>query len=1030
MSKNHQRNIDLTGLTPVLDKMPMGIALWRLETPGDSRSFRILYGNGAISELLGVTVRPFIGKLLAEADPGGFASGRAELYLEALSTQRIVQLEPVGYGDDKIKRDRYFTWAVPLTSDLLMVVVQDPAPYQKELAAREEHFRALIEHSADAVQVLDAQGVISYVSSSVTRMLGYEPEEMIGQVGAVFVHPDDMAGAGEAFGELLAKPGHFIRVEQRVRRKDGSWAHIEVAANNRLGDPLVHGVVVNYHDISERKRAEDLLRASEERFRAIIEQFPYAVVTYAPDGTTINANRAWEDIWNDKRENTVGYNIRKDPQMLTSGLSRYVEQAFRGDLAVAEPYLYDPGRIGQKGRKRWIQMVLFPLKNEKGTVLEVILILQDVTDRKEADEELQEYTARKKTEEVLKQSEERMRAILNNAYNAFVGMDDQGLITEWNTTAETMFGWTRQEALGRNLAETIIPTQSREAHQRGLKHLLATGEGPVLDRRMELSAIRRDGSVFPIELSIRAMMFNDRYSFNAFIADITDRKKAEQEIRQMEDRFRRLLESAPDAMVIADAEGTIQLVNAQAERIFGYNKEEMLGQRVEMLIPSHLVVDHQGHRAHFAKDPKVHMMGHGMELQGRRKDGSEFPVEVVLSPLETEGGLLVSAAVRDITDRKHAENRIRELNRTLEQRVEDRSNELLRSEKRYHDAMDILIEGVQIIGFDWRHLYVNDSLVAQSTFTKEELVGTTMMERYPGIEQSEVFSALQHCMKERVSRVMETEFAFPNGTKRTFHLSIQPVAEGLFMLSTDITDRKKAEMEVTAQREQLEQQNKELEQFAYIASHDLQEPLRMVTSYVQLLQRRYSDKLDSDANEFIAFAVDGAFRMKQLIDDLLTFSRLGRAVTMEDVDMNTVFDQVQANLATAIAECGAILTSGTLPRLRASQTEMLQVLQNLIGNAVKFRRDDVTPEIHLMGRTEPDHWHFEVRDNGIGMDEQYGQKVFVPFKRLHDKTKYSGSGIGLAVAQKIVQRYGGRIWFTSVLGQGTTFHFIIKHPTR
>jgi len=354
---------------------------------------------------------------------------------------------------------------------------------------------------------------------------------------------------------------------------------------------------------------------------------------------------------------------------------------------------------------------------------------------------------------------------------------------------------------------------------------------------------------------------------------------------------------------------------------------------------------------------------------------------------------------------------------------------LAKSEERFHNALDVLIEGVQIIGHDWRHLYVNDAGAAQSTFTKEQLLGTTMMERYPGIEESPVFAALQQCMSDRLPRVMETDFTFPNGTTKTFHLSIQPITEGLFLLSTDITERKRAEVEVANQRVRLEQQNKDLEQFAFIASHDLQEPLRMVTSYVQLLQRRYGYKLDRDANEFIGFAVDGTLRMKQLITDLLAYSRMGREVDIADVDMDIVLQQARANLATALMESGAVLTSDPLPAVRASQTEMLQVLQNLIGNAVKFRRKDVAPVVHVTGREEGDHWRFDVADNGIGIEAQYNEKVFVPFKRLHDKTTYSGSGIGLAVAQKIVQRFGGRIWFTSEPGQGTTFHFTIKRRT-
>ncbi|HRF81010.1 MAG TPA: ATP-binding protein, partial [Flavobacteriales bacterium] len=240
------------------------------------------------------------------------------------------------------------------------------------------------------------------------------------------------------------------------------------------------------------------------------------------------------------------------------------------------------------------------------------------------------------------------------------------------------------------------------------------------------------------------------------------------------------------------------------------------------------------------------------------------------------------------------------------------------------------------------------------------------------------------------------------------------------------TERKRWEQELEAHREQLKRQNIELEQFAYIASHDLQEPLRMVSSYVQLLERRYRDKLDSDANEFIAFAVDGTVRMKQLINDLLSYSLLGRPVTIEVVDMQLVLEQVRANLMAAITESGAVVTSTELPSLRACQSEMVQVMQNLIGNAMKFHQPHVPPQVDITYRLDDEYHLFSVTDNGIGIEEEYKEKVFIPFKRLHDRWTYTGSGIGLAVVQKIIHRYGGNVWFTSQPGKGTTFFFTIK----
>jgi PAS domain S-box-containing protein len=223
----------------------------------------------------------------------------------------------------------------------------------------------------------------------------------------------------------------------------------------------------------------------------------------------------------------------------------------------------------------------------------------------------------------------------------------------------------------------------------------------------------------------------------------------------------------------------------------------------------------------------------------------------------------------------------------------------------------------------------------------------------------------------------------------------------------------------------LERSNKELEQFAYVASHDLQEPLRMVASFTQLLEKRYKDKLDPDAGEYIKYAVEGANRMQQLINDLLTFSRLGtRGRPFESCDCQSVLGKVIANFRRVIDENQALITNDDLPVIMADETQMIQLFQNLIGNAIKFRRKD-SPRVHISARKKADEWIFSVRDNGIGIDPQYKERIFIIFQRLHDKEKYTGTGIGLAICKRVVERHGGRIWMESELDKGSTFYFTI-----
>jgi PAS domain S-box-containing protein len=273
----------------------------------------------------------------------------------------------------------------------------------------------------------------------------------------------------------------------------------------------------------------------------------------------------------------------------------------------------------------------------------------------------------------------------------------------------------------------------------------------------------------------------------------------------------------------------------------------------------------------------------------------------------------------------------------------------------------------------------------------------------------------------------------PDGT--VVEIRGNPMPSGGFVTTyTDVTQRKAFEdtLEANAKRleeyaQELKKSNTELEQFAYVASHDLQEPLRMVGSYCQMLQRRYKGKLDKDADEFIGFAVEGALRMQQMINDLLTYSRVGRnGKGLVDIAVEDVVKSAVANLQAAIAESGAKVTWEALPTLRGEKVQLLQLFQNLIGNAVKFRADDRPLEVRVSAQHAAEGWHFMVKDTGIGIEAQYLERIFLIFQRLHDRTKYKGTGIGLAVCKKVVEHHGGRIWVESEPGKGTTFHFTLS----
>jgi light-regulated signal transduction histidine kinase (bacteriophytochrome) len=242
----------------------------------------------------------------------------------------------------------------------------------------------------------------------------------------------------------------------------------------------------------------------------------------------------------------------------------------------------------------------------------------------------------------------------------------------------------------------------------------------------------------------------------------------------------------------------------------------------------------------------------------------------------------------------------------------------------------------------------------------------------------------------------------------------------------DVTERKRAQSVLRAAYDELARSNAELQQFAYVASHDLQEPLRMIGSYTQLLERRYGDKFDQDAREFMGFIVDGATRMKQLIEDLLAYSRVGtRGKELRPVRAQLLLDKALTNLRATIEASGAVVTHDALPEVNVDDTQIVQLLQNLIGNAIKFRKKDEVPRIHVVAEDAGREWRFCVADNGIGLEPQYSERIFMVFQRLHTHDEYPGTGIGLAICKKVIDRHRGRIWVESAPGNGSKFYFTL-----
>jgi len=300
--------------------------------------------------------------------------------------------------------------------------------------------------------------------------------------------------------------------------------------------------------------------------------------------------------------------------------------------------------------------------------------------------------------------------------------------------------------------------------------------------------------------------------------------------------------------------------------------------------------------------------------------------------------------------------------------------------------------------------------------------------------EAEPLSALMRRSATGEQQFFRSRHRLASGEVREVEVHMGPVRmhgrQYVHVIVHDVTDRERYQAELIEKSAKLEASNAELEQFSYVASHDLQEPLRTISSFLQLLERRYNDKLDADGREFISFAVDAASRQQAMIQDLLEYSRVGtRGRPFAPTDMDKAYAIAQVNLTSAIADSAATLSSEKLPQVMADQVQMVSLLQNLIGNALKYRRKDVAPQIRVWAVEEPERWVIAVADNGIGIEPQYFDRIFLVFQRLHTREKFGGTGIGLALCRKIVHRHGGDIWVESEAGQGTTFHFSLpKKP--
>jgi PAS domain S-box-containing protein len=949
------------------------------------------------------------------------------------------------------------------------------------LQTSEELFGTAFHNSPVGICITTLDGRLQNISQSLLDMLGYTQAELQGKHFNDITHPDDLEIGKDAIGRMMSGQTPSVSFEKRYLHKTGEpiWALVSSSLLRDSSGQPVH-FITHILNMTERKLAEEQIHAHAARLKVLADAsqtFATALYDYQAMLKIVARQTAevmggfcgvrllsedgeWLEMVavHDVDPVTVQFARKLSNQRLRADEPNFFQRVLHSEQAflipaVSEAQMRAVVKPEHSAHLKYIashSRLLAPIRTWSETLGFLIIgrrsgspafdeqdlsLAQDLADR--AALAISNARLFKRVQNELtdrKQAEDRFRLTVESAPNAMLLVNPEGIIEMVNSQTEKFFGYDRTELIGINV-DNLVPEGLRKVHLNHRQSFFANPQTRSMGVGRDLRGVRKNGSEFPVEIGLTPIATPSGMLVMATIVDITERKRAEKALRESQVRLSGIIESAKDAIITIDEEQRITLFNPAAEQIFGHLATHIVGQPLDVLLPERFRPIHRKHVSTFGEtDITRRTMGTLGVLSGLRANSEEFPIEASISHLEAAGKKYYTVILRDISERQRAQEAV------------------LESEARYQRVLDAMMEGCQIIDFDWRYLYVNDVVAAQGKSAREDLLNHTMMEVYPGIENTELFAILRQCMEERTPRRMENQFVFPDGSLGWFELSIQPAREGIFILSTDITERKQAEEALRAKNEEIKIMSQQLWQAAKLATmgelaasiaHELNNPLATVSLRVEMLQAQYSP--DDPQSKSLQVMDSEIKRMGNLVTNLLQFSRRSSSqistIKVNEEVIGTL-ELIQYHLRK-----NSILTvqqlSFEIPLIQADRQQLRQVFLNLFTNAadampmgglltictwsgekpeagitVPLRRSE-TKSLGLPVSELPQVF-IEVSDTGEGIPPEKLDRVWEPFYTTKPEGK--GTGLGLAICRRIIQEHGGTIEIISdgIPGRGTT----------